>query len=215
MRQVLLPPFKTTASTRRGYLLPCCFPFGTFLSKDCPNLPIFLPINLSLLCSKLFFVLLLAAAGMNLAYGQSTLYTPREVKIAYKKGTRSPDGRPGPNYWQNHGRYEITIDAAPPDRLIRGTEKITYFNNSPDTLRIIVFRLTVNIHKPGAVRLGQRRFHLSQPRRTYRQLCGKRTATSLAGIRNMTAPGDSSGSRRPSRPMIPSGSISAGIISPR
>jgi Peptidase family M1 domain len=106
---------------------------------------------------KLFFVILLAAVGMNLAYGQSgqsTLYTPREIKLAYKKGTRSPDGRPGPNYWQNHGRYEITIDAAPPDRLVRGTEKITYFNNSPDTLKIIVFRLTVNIHKPGVVRLG-------------------------------------------------------------
>jgi hypothetical protein len=106
---------------------------------------------------KLFLVILLAAVGMNLAYGQSgqsTLYTPREVKLAYKKGTRSPDGRPGPNYWQNHGRYEITIDAAPPDRLVRGTEKITYFNNSPDTLKIIVFRLTVNIHKPGVTRLG-------------------------------------------------------------
>jgi Peptidase family M1 domain len=106
---------------------------------------------------KFFFVILLAAVGMNLAYGQSgqsTLYTPREVKLAYKKGTRSPDGRPGPNYWQNHGRYEITIDAAPPDRLVRGTEKITYFNNSPDTLKIIVFRLTVNIHKPGVTRLG-------------------------------------------------------------
>jgi len=104
---------------------------------------------------KLFFAVLLAAAGMNLAYGQSSLYTPREVKIAYKKGTRSPDGRPGPNYWQNHGRYEITINAAPPDRLIRGKEKISYFNNSPDTLRVIVFRLTVNIHKPGAVRSGK------------------------------------------------------------
>jgi len=104
---------------------------------------------------KIILVILLATAGMNLAYGQSTLYTPRDIKIAYKKGTRSPDGRPGPNYWQNHGRYEITINAAPPDRLIRGTEKITYFNNSPDTLKIIDFRLTVNIHKPGAVRLGQ------------------------------------------------------------
>ena len=105
--------------------------------------------------SKIILVVLLTAAGMNLTYGQSTLYTPRDIKLAYKKGTRSPDGRPGPNYWQNHGRYEITINAAPPDRLIRGTEKITYFNNSPDTLKIIVFRLTVNIHKPGAVRLGQ------------------------------------------------------------
>ena len=104
---------------------------------------------------KIILVVLLTAAGMNLTYGQSTLYTPREVKLAYKKGTRSPDGRPGPNYWQNHGHYEITIDAAPPDRLIRGTEKITYFNNSPDTLKVIAFRLTVNIHKPGVVRLGQ------------------------------------------------------------
>jgi len=123
---------------------------------------------------KFFFLILLTTVGMNLAYGQSgqpkpytpgeskpytpgesTLYTPREIKLAYKKGTRSPDGRPGPNYWQNHGRYEITIDVAPPNRLVRGTEKITYFNNSPDTLHIIDFRLTVNIHKPGAVRLSQ------------------------------------------------------------
>lgn len=103
---------------------------------------------------KIILVALLAAAGVNLAFGQSALYTPRDVKLAYKKGTRSPDGRPGRNYWQNHGRYEITIDAAPPDRLVRGTEKITYFNNSPDTLKIICFRLTINIHKPGAVRLG-------------------------------------------------------------
>jgi Peptidase family M1 domain len=82
------------------------------------------------------------------------LYVPRDVQLAYRHGTRSPDGRPGPNYWQNHGRYEITINAAPPDRTIRGTEKITYFNNSPDTLKVIDFRLIVNIHKPGITRLG-------------------------------------------------------------
>ncbi|HEV3412990.1 MAG TPA: hypothetical protein VG101_10940, partial [Puia sp.] len=68
------------------------------------------------------------------------LYVPRDVQLAYKNGTRSPDGRPGRRYWQNSGRYEISIDAAPPDRTIRGSEKITYFNNSPDTLRVIVFR---------------------------------------------------------------------------
>jgi hypothetical protein len=82
------------------------------------------------------------------------LYVPRDVQLAFRNGTRSPDGRPGPNYWQNNGRYEITIDVAPPDRTIRGAEKITYFNNSPDTLQVLVFRLTVNIHKPGATRLG-------------------------------------------------------------
>src|SRR5882762_8844840 len=82
------------------------------------------------------------------------LYTPRNIKEAYKKGTRSPDGRPGSNYWQNKGRYDITLTATPPDKTIHGTETITYTNNSPDTLKTLVFRLTVNIHKPGAVRMG-------------------------------------------------------------
>ena len=81
------------------------------------------------------------------------LYTPRNIKLAYKNGTRSPDGRPGANYWQNTGHYTINVSAAPPDRTIRGTEKIIYINNSPDTLKVIVIRLTTNIHKPGAIRL--------------------------------------------------------------
>src|SRR5689334_12824162 len=82
------------------------------------------------------------------------LYTPRNIQEAYKKGTRSPDGRPGPGYWQNKGRYAITINAAPPDRTIRGSEQIVYINNSPDTLRTPVIRLVLNIHQPGAVRNG-------------------------------------------------------------
>src|SRR4051812_21950284 len=84
----------------------------------------------------------------------SSLYMPRDVRSAFRKGTRSPDGRPGPNYWQNRGRYNIAITALPPDRTIRGSEEITYFNNSPDTLRNPVMKLLLNIHKPGAARGG-------------------------------------------------------------
>jgi peptidase M1-like protein len=86
--------------------------------------------------------------------GASPLYVPRDVKAAYRKGTRSPDGRPGVNYWQNRGRYNIEITALPPDRTIRGSEQITYMNNSPDTLRNPVIKLFINIHKPGAPRAG-------------------------------------------------------------
>jgi hypothetical protein len=81
-------------------------------------------------------------------------YMPRDVKEAFKKGTRAADGRPGKNYWQNRGRYDISITAAPPNRTITGNEQISYTNNSPDTLNYLVFRLIVNIHKPGAPRLG-------------------------------------------------------------
>lgn len=85
---------------------------------------------------------------------ESTLYMPRAVQQAFRKGTRSPDGRPGGKYWQNHARYAITVTALPPDRTVRGTEQILYANNSPDTLRTLVIKLFLNIHKPGAPRDG-------------------------------------------------------------
>ncbi len=96
-----------------------------------------------------FFVLPLLPAPIS-----EPLYMPRAVQQAFKKGTRSMDGRPGPNYWENHGRYTITVTAAPPDRTVRGTEQIVYMNNSPDTLSRVVIKLFLNIHKPGAPRDG-------------------------------------------------------------
>jgi len=103
----------------------------------------------------IFFI---PAIGIMLASSFSSnaqsLYMPRDVKQAYKKGTRSMDGKPGKNYWQNYGRYNITITAMPPDRNIKGTETVTYINNSPDTLRNAGIKLFLNIHKPGAPREG-------------------------------------------------------------
>ncbi|HTE02268.1 MAG TPA: M1 family metallopeptidase [Mucilaginibacter sp.] len=81
------------------------------------------------------------------------LYTPRDIKKAYDKGTRSADGRPGKKYWQNRGRYNITITATPPSKDIKGTEQITYINNSPDTLKALNIKLIMNIHRAGAARL--------------------------------------------------------------
>lgn len=89
-----------------------------------------------------------------LAANSQELFMPRDIRQAFKKGTRSQDGKPGKNYWQNYGRYNITITATPPDRIIKGNETITYINNSPDTLRNINIKLFLNIHKPGAPRNG-------------------------------------------------------------
>jgi hypothetical protein len=83
-----------------------------------------------------------------------SLYMPRAVKRAYKQGTRSPDGRPGSKYWQNRARYSITVTTMPPARHVTGTEQIAYTNNSPDTLKSLVVKLFLNIHKPGAPRNG-------------------------------------------------------------
>jgi hypothetical protein len=81
-----------------------------------------------------------------------SLYRPRGVKRAFQTGTRSPDGRPGKNYWQNRARYTITLTTSPPNRNVTGTEQIVYMNASPDTLSRLAIRFIVNIHKPGAPR---------------------------------------------------------------
>lgn len=100
------------------------------------------------------FLLLFFALGIvfNQLHAQD-LYKPRDIQQAYQKGSRSADGHPGKNYWQNHARYKINITSRPPQRGIQGTEEITYFNNSPDSLRNLVFKMIVNVHKPTAGRL--------------------------------------------------------------
>ncbi|HEY9533331.1 MAG TPA: M1 family metallopeptidase, partial [Mucilaginibacter sp.] len=80
------------------------------------------------------------------------LYTPRDIQKAYNKGTRDMSGKPGKNYWQNTGNYNIAISVAPPNRTVKGTEQITYYNNSPDTLKRLNMKLIMNIHRPGAAR---------------------------------------------------------------
>lgn len=80
------------------------------------------------------------------------IYMPRDITKAYEKGTRSYDGKPGKNYWQNHAKYNIAISANPPDRRISGSEEILYTNESPDTLEKIAIKIILNSHVPGAIR---------------------------------------------------------------
>lgn len=100
-----------------------------------------------------FSLLTLFAFVSFFSYSQK-LYKPRDVQKAFDKGTRSPDGKPGAKYWQNKARYTINVTAMPPDRTIKGSEQISYINNSPDTLRVVFIKLFLNIHKPGAPRNG-------------------------------------------------------------
>lgn len=106
---------------------------------------------------KLILFCCLLLFGFSSLYAQSsqrsqTLYIPRNIQQAYQNGTRSKDGTPGPNYWQNHANYYIHLRVNPPNRTIHGSEGIEYFNESPDTLNVLVFELFMNKHKPGAAR---------------------------------------------------------------
>ncbi|WP_442589084.1 M1 family metallopeptidase [Pedobacter sp. AW31-3R] len=82
------------------------------------------------------------------------LYMPRNVKKAYENGTRSLDGKPGKRYWQNKGKYDLSLTVTPKNKTVEGKEKIVYTNNSPDTLKQVTIRFVNNVHKPEAPRAG-------------------------------------------------------------
>ena len=80
------------------------------------------------------------------------LYIPLNIKKSIDNGVRSMDGKPGPNYWINHSDYNINAELFPETSMLEGSETITYFNESPDTLKTLVIRLYQNIMKKGGVR---------------------------------------------------------------
>ena len=97
------------------------------------------------------FVVMIAV--LQYSFAQVTLPVPLNLQKTFDKGTRSITGAPGKNYWQNHANYDIAVKFEPATRLISGTEEINYTNNSPDTLKEIVFKLYPNIYKKGSPRL--------------------------------------------------------------
>jgi len=88
------------------------------------------------------------------ALSQNQLPIPRNIKPAYDKQTRTTDGKPGKNYWQNTADYDLKIDFDPATRLLKGTVNIDYVNNGPDTLKQIWFKLYPNIYKRTSPRNG-------------------------------------------------------------
>jgi hypothetical protein len=101
---------------------------------------------------KRFIICSLILFSFSFSFAQKESYIPLNIRQAYEKGTRSYDGKPGPNYWQNHSKYIIKANLDPRVKILKGSEDITYYNESPDSLSQIVVRLYQNISKPTAKR---------------------------------------------------------------
>src|SRR3978361_2041655 len=80
------------------------------------------------------FTLLISFCFLLIHVQSQSLPVARNYQQAYDKNTRTSDGKPGANYWQNKATYNINVSFAPSTRIISGTEEIIYTNNSPDTL---------------------------------------------------------------------------------
>ena len=77
---------------------------------------------------------------------------PLNIQKAYNNDTRSDDGNPGPDYWQNSADYKMEVTVDVKEDIIWGTAEINYFNNSPDTLRHLVLRLYQEFFREGSAR---------------------------------------------------------------
>lgn len=54
---------------------------------------------------------------------------------------RRPSGAPGKEYWQQRADYVIDVELDDANQVLTGSEKITYFNNSPDDLTYLWLQL--------------------------------------------------------------------------
>ena len=66
------------------------------------------------------------------------LPTPNEYRTA--------SGAPGPKYWQQRADYDIKCELDEKNLKLKGSEVITYYNNSPNELRYIWMQLDENEH---------------------------------------------------------------------
>ncbi|RZJ65477.1 MAG: M1 family peptidase [Flavobacterium sp.] len=58
---------------------------------------------------------------------------------------RSASGQPGPKYWQNRVDYKITASLDDKNNEIKGSEVLTYTNNSPDALSFLWLQVDQNL----------------------------------------------------------------------
>ena len=59
---------------------------------------------------------------------------------------RTASGAPGQGYWQNRADYDITAYLDEDNRKLKGSETVTYYNNSPDNLDYLWLQLDENQH---------------------------------------------------------------------
>ncbi len=53
-------------------------------------------------------------------------------------------------YWQQQADYKMEIDVDVKNFQYKGKQELTYFNNSPDTLRVVFYHLFVNTFQPNS-----------------------------------------------------------------
>jgi len=83
---------------------------------------------------------------------------------------RTASGAPGNAYWQQQADYVIEARLDEAKRTITGTQKVTYWNNSPDALNYLWVQLDQNRFKRDSINLKTATTSNSQDRLSFRNL---------------------------------------------
>jgi hypothetical protein len=59
--------------------------------------------------------------------------------------------QPEVNYWQQAVDYKMSVELMPKEHSFKGTQTLKYYNNSPDTLKILFYHLYFNAFQPNSM----------------------------------------------------------------
>jgi hypothetical protein len=77
--------------------------------------------------------------------GDTSMFAPINIRAANE--FRAASGAPGPKYWQNRADYDIKATLDTTAKMLHGSLRLRYTNNSPDTLRFIWMQTEQNAFK--------------------------------------------------------------------
>ncbi len=72
---------------------------------------------------------------------------PTRFKQAVENGTRTENGEPGPDYWQQYSEYDMEVKILPKKKMLQGSGSVVYHNNSPDTLGRLFLEIDQNLRE--------------------------------------------------------------------
>jgi len=108
-----------------------------------------LVLNLRSLCGLLALLMLTASVSMaQPVSNHGNKFEQLDQLLPAPNPYRSADGAPGPDYWQQRCDYDIECTLDVENQRLDGEELITYYNQSPHTLRYLWLQLDENQHSP-------------------------------------------------------------------
>lgn len=84
-------------------------------------------------------------------WSQEDKFRQLEELLPTPNGYRTASGAPGHAYWQQKVDYVIDVSLDEETRRITGSQRITYTNNSPDTLSYLWVMLEMNLYAPDSM----------------------------------------------------------------